>query len=82
MDGITLDNVKLFVAHDPASPYDKTVNALTFKQARNLKLRNVEIFWEKPAFAVSNLALGHYYAQVIATDAAGQNARRRETGAG
>jgi hypothetical protein len=51
LDGITLDNVKLFVAHDPAAPYDKTVNALTFKQARNLKLRNVEIFWDKPAFA-------------------------------
>ncbi len=51
LDGITLDNVKLFVAHDPASPYDKTVHALTFKQARNLKLRNVEIFWDKPAFA-------------------------------
>jgi polygalacturonase len=51
LDGITLDNVKLFVAHDPAAPYDKTVNALTFKQARNLKLRNVEIFWDQPGFA-------------------------------
>ena len=51
LDGITLDNVKLFVAHDPAAPYDKTVSALTFRQARNLKLRNVEIFWDTPAFA-------------------------------
>ncbi len=57
LDGITLENVKLFVAHDPAAPYDKTVNALTFKQARNLKLRNVEIFWDKPAFALWESAL-------------------------
>ena len=33
-----MDNVKLFMAHDPAAPYDKAVNALTFKQAKNLRL--------------------------------------------
>jgi hypothetical protein len=42
--------VKLIIAHDPAAPYDKAVNALTFKQARNLKLRNLEIVWDKPEY--------------------------------
>jgi hypothetical protein len=50
LDGVTMDNVKLFIAHDPAAPYDKAVNALTFKQAKNLKLRNVEIIWDKPEY--------------------------------
>lgn len=50
LDGITMDNVKLFIAHDPAAPYDKAVHALTFKQARNLKLRNIEVFWDKPGY--------------------------------
>jgi polygalacturonase len=48
MDGITLDNVRLVLAHDPASPYDKAVDALTFRWVRNLRLRNVEIAWEAP----------------------------------
>ena len=46
LEGITMDNVKLFIAHDPAAPYDKAVNALTFKQAKNLRLRDIEIVWE------------------------------------
>ncbi|MGA2586418.1 MAG: glycosyl hydrolase family 28 protein [Candidatus Aminicenantales bacterium] len=50
LDGVTMDNVKLFIAHDPAAPYDKAVHALTFKQAKNLKLRNVEIIWDKPEY--------------------------------
>jgi hypothetical protein len=50
LEDITLDNVKLIIAHDPAAPYDKAVNALTFKQARNLKLRNLEIVWDKPEY--------------------------------
>lgn len=46
--GITLSNVKLFVSHDPDAPYDKAVHALKFQQARNLKLKDVEVIWEKP----------------------------------
>lgn len=48
LDGITLANVKLFIAHDPGAPYDKAVHALKFQQARNLKLKDVEVIWEKP----------------------------------
>ncbi|OGD19310.1 MAG: hypothetical protein A2W03_18440 [Candidatus Aminicenantes bacterium RBG_16_63_16] len=50
LDGITLDNVKLAIAHDPAAPYDKAVDALTFRLAKNLSLRNVEIVWEGPDY--------------------------------
>jgi hypothetical protein len=57
LDGITMDNVKLYLAHDPSAPYDKAVNALTFKWARNLKLRNVEIIWDKPEFQAWRSAL-------------------------
>lgn len=46
LEGITMENVKLFIAHDPDAPYDKAVHALTFKWAENLKLRDVEILWE------------------------------------
>jgi hypothetical protein len=48
LDGISLENVKLTVAHDPDFPYDKAVHGLVFKQARNLSLKDVEIAWEGP----------------------------------
>jgi len=57
LDGVTMDNVKLFIAHDPKTPYDKSVHALTFKQARNLTLRDLEIVWEEPFFAPWRSAL-------------------------
>jgi hypothetical protein len=49
LDGVTFDNVKLYISSDSAVAYDKAVHALTFQMAKNLKLRNVEVFWERPA---------------------------------
>jgi hypothetical protein len=49
LDGLTLDNIKLFVSNDPESPLQKTVQAMQLRWARNLRLRNVEIAWDKPA---------------------------------
>jgi polygalacturonase len=57
MDGITLDNVRLIVAHDPSAPYDRAVDALSFRWVRNLKLRNVEIAWEAPYYEAWRSAL-------------------------
>jgi len=57
LDGVTLDNVRLFLAHDPRAPYDKSVDALVFKQARNLTLRNVEVVWEEPFYSQWRSAL-------------------------
>lgn len=51
LDGITMENIKLLVSHDPAAPYDKAEHALKFQFARNLKLRNIEVAWGQPANA-------------------------------
>ncbi|NTV80057.1 MAG: hypothetical protein HGA24_01350 [Candidatus Aminicenantes bacterium] len=48
LDGVSFENVKLTVAHDPNAAYDKAVHGLVFKQARNLRLKDVEIAWEAP----------------------------------
>lgn len=48
LDGVSFENVRLTVAHDPNAAYDKTEQALVFKQARNLRLEDVEIVWEGP----------------------------------
>ncbi|MGA3243325.1 MAG: glycosyl hydrolase family 28 protein [Bacteroidota bacterium] len=48
LDGVTFDNVKLYLSSDSTAPYDKSVHALKFQMAKNLKLRNVEVFWGNP----------------------------------
>ena len=48
LDGIHLDNVHLFVKHDPQAPYENTQSALTLRDARNFSMKDVEIRWEKP----------------------------------
>ena len=49
LDGVTFDNVKLFVANDPESPLQKTVNAMEVRWARHIKLKDVEVIWDQPA---------------------------------
>ena len=48
LDDISLENVKLFISTDPASPYDKSIHAMYFQYAKNVKVRDVEVNWEKP----------------------------------
>jgi hypothetical protein len=48
LDGVSFENVKLTVAHDPRAAYDKAVHGLVFKQARDLRLKDVEVVWEGP----------------------------------
>ncbi len=48
LDGITFDNVKLYLSSDTSVAYDKAVHALNFHMVKNLKLRNFEVFWEAP----------------------------------
>lgn len=50
LEGVTFANIKFFIAHDPKSPYDLATSAMVFKRARNLKLQNIEVHWEKPAY--------------------------------
>jgi len=48
LDGIHLDNVHLFVSHDPQAQYENTQSALTLRHARNFTMRDVDIHWDKP----------------------------------
>jgi hypothetical protein len=48
LEGISLENLKLFLSADLEAPYDKTVHAMKFRWARGLKLKDVEVIWDKP----------------------------------
>lgn len=48
LDGVTMENVKLFLTSDPKADYNKGNAAMKIRHARNLKMRNVEIHWEDP----------------------------------
>ncbi|MGD0303164.1 MAG: glycosyl hydrolase family 28 protein, partial [Bryobacteraceae bacterium] len=43
LDGIHLDNIHLFVSHDPKAPYENTREAMTLRDARNFSMRDVVI---------------------------------------
>jgi hypothetical protein len=49
LEGVTFEGIRLFISTDPNSPYDTSVHALKFQHARNLKVKDVEVVWEKPA---------------------------------
>jgi hypothetical protein len=49
LEGVSLENVKLFLSTDPASPYDKSVHAMNFRWAKDLKLKDVQVIWDQPA---------------------------------
>ncbi len=57
LEGIRLDNVKLFVSSDPKAPYETTTTALTLRQARGLRVSNLEIGWETPHAPTSTTGL-------------------------
>jgi polygalacturonase len=78
LDGIAFENVKLVVGHDPAAPYDKTVRALTFKQAKNLTLRNVEVEWGEPGYEGWKNAL--YLEDIKGFELDGVRAHQAQTG--
>ncbi|MGB7668929.1 MAG: hypothetical protein WBL66_16865 [Candidatus Acidiferrales bacterium] len=48
LENIHLDNVRLFVSHDPAAPYENTRAAIALRQARNFSMRDVQIRWDQP----------------------------------
>jgi hypothetical protein len=57
LDGVSLDNIKLFVSNDPESPLQKTVDAMQVRWARNFKMKDVEVIWDKPGSAKWQSAL-------------------------
>jgi hypothetical protein len=50
LEGITFDNIKFFISHDPHSAYDSSTSAMVFRRAKNLQLRNIEVHWDNPTF--------------------------------
>jgi hypothetical protein len=78
LDGVSLDNIRLFVANDPQSPLQKTVHAMQVRWARNLKLKDVEVIWDKPASDKWRSALRLEDAQDVELD----GFRGRQAGAG
>ena len=48
LDDISLENIKLFLSTDPAAAYDRSRNAMQFRYARNIKVKDVEVNWDKP----------------------------------
>ena len=48
LDGIGFENVKLFLATDSSAPYDTANDAMKFRWAKNLRIKDVEVVWEKP----------------------------------
>ena len=49
LEGITLENLRLFLSTDPSAPFDKAEHALDCRRAKNVKIKDAEVSWEKPA---------------------------------
>ncbi len=48
LDDVNLENIKLYMATDPSAAYDRSIHAMYFQYARNLKVKDVQVQWEKP----------------------------------
>ncbi len=48
LEDVTIENLKLYISSDPKAPYEKAVHCLQFQWAKNLKLKDVEVFWCEP----------------------------------
>ena len=48
LNGIRLNNVRLFVSHAVEAPYESTAAAMTLKYARDVEMKGVELRWEEP----------------------------------
>ena len=79
LDGVSLENIKLFLSADPAAPYDKTVHAMKFQWAKHLKLKDVEVIWDNPASDKWESAL--YLEDVKDLEISGFSGRQAHVGA-
>jgi polygalacturonase len=79
LENVSLENVKLFMSHDAASPLETAEQAMKIRWAKNLKLRDVEVFWDQPASAKWKNALS--VEDVKQFELSGFSARQAKTGA-
>lgn len=78
LEGITIENLKLFISHSPQAPYDKAVHAMNIQMARNLRLRNIEVFWGEPAYEQWKSAV--YFENINGLELENVNARQARVG--
>jgi hypothetical protein len=57
LEDVSLENLKLYLATDPSAAYDRSVHAMYFRYAKNLKVKDVQVQWEKPESAKWQSAL-------------------------
>jgi len=57
LENVSLENIRLFLSTDPSAAYDRSVNAMQFRFARDLKVKDVEVVWDKPESAKWQSAL-------------------------
>ena len=79
LEGITLDNVKIFMSIDPNNYFQEAVNGIECQNADDLTLRDIEIVWDKPASKkwrsalylkdIGNLTLDGFVGRQAYTDA-------------
>ncbi|MFN8005978.1 MAG: glycosyl hydrolase family 28 protein [Terriglobia bacterium] len=48
LEGVRLENIRLFLSSDPTAYGQKAVHAMKFRWAKDLKLKDVEVIWDKP----------------------------------
>lgn len=48
LENIHLDNVRLFVSHDPSAPYENTRTAVALRQSRGFSMKDCQIRWGQP----------------------------------
>lgn len=57
LEDVSLENIKLYLATDPSAAYDRSVHAMYFRYAKNLKVKDLDVQWEKPTSAKWQSAL-------------------------
>ncbi len=48
LENVSLENIKLFLSSDMQPGYDRSANAMQFRYAKNMKVKDVEVIWESP----------------------------------
>ena len=48
LEGVSLENIRLFLSSDPTAYGEKAVHAMKFRWAKDLKLKDVDVVWDKP----------------------------------
>lgn len=48
LENVTIDKLRLVMAYDPGAHPRKAVHAITLENARNFRLKDVEVTWEAP----------------------------------